>query len=59
MEDNSKTRTRNRGFASMPPEQQREIARKGGLSISQNKAHMAKIGAMGGAISKKRAQNKT
>lgn len=37
-----------RGFASMSPEQQRAIARKGGKAVSQNRAHMAAIGRKGG-----------
>lgn len=45
--------TKNRGFASMDKEQQREIARKGGLVISQNRQHMATIGAKGGENSGK------
>ena len=65
--------TRTRGFASMDPERQRQIARaggraaqasgrahqfnseeaaaagrKGGVAVSQNRAHMAQIGAEGG-----------
>ena len=41
-------RTANRGFASMDREQQRAIARKGGLAVSQNRQHMAEIGRKGG-----------
>jgi uncharacterized protein len=41
----------NRGFASMDPERQREIARKGGATVSQNRAHMAEIGKRGGEAS--------
>ena len=37
-----------RGFAAMSPEQQREIARKGGLTVSRNRRHMADIGRIGG-----------
>ncbi len=37
-----------RGFAAMSPEQQREIARKGGLTVSRNRRHMAEIGRVGG-----------
>lgn len=37
-----------RGFAAMSPEQQREIARKGGLTVSRNRRHMADIGRVGG-----------
>lgn len=39
---------RNRGFAAMKDEQQREIARKGGETVSQNREHMAEIGRRGG-----------
>lgn len=44
-------RTANRGFASMDREQQRAIARKGGLAVSQNRQHMAEIGKKGGESS--------
>jgi general stress protein YciG len=37
-----------RGFASMDPERQRAIARKGGETVSRNREHMAMIGAKGG-----------
>lgn len=37
-----------RGFAAMSPEQQRAIARKGGLTVSRNRRHMADIGRVGG-----------
>jgi general stress protein YciG len=37
-----------RGFAAMSSEQQREIARKGGLTVSRNRRHMADIGRIGG-----------
>jgi len=37
-----------RGFAAMSAEQQREIARKGGLTVSRNPRHMADIGRVGG-----------
>ena len=46
--ENNMKRTANRGFASMDREQQRAIARKGGLTISQNREHMSKIGRKGG-----------
>jgi general stress protein YciG len=42
-----------RGFASMDPEKQREIARKGGLSVSRNHEFMAMIGRKGGKVSGK------
>jgi len=41
----------NRGFASMDPEQQRQIARKGGEAVSQNREHMSNIGRKGGEAS--------
>lgn len=43
--------TANRGFASMDPARQREIARKGGATVSQNREHMAQIGRKGGEAS--------
>lgn len=43
--------TSNRGFASMDPEQQREIARKGGEAVSGNREHMSEIGKKGGEAS--------
>ena len=45
--------TQNKGFASMDREQQRAIARKGGLAVSQNRQHMAEIGRKGGENSGK------
>ena len=54
-EGGEKKRTSNRGFASMSPEQQRAIARKGGEAVSRNREHMAAIGSRGGeAVSKNR-----
>jgi len=44
-------KTSNRGFASMNPEQQREIARKGGEAVSGNREHMSAIGKKGGEAS--------
>jgi hypothetical protein len=49
--ENNMKRTANRGFASMDREQQRAIARKGGLAVSQNRQHMAEIGKKGGESS--------
>lgn len=40
-----------RGFAAMSPTKQREIATKGGQTISKNRKHMRKIGKIGGANS--------
>lgn len=41
----------NRGFASMTPNAQREIARMGGAAVSENREHMAAIGRKGGEAS--------
>jgi general stress protein YciG len=59
MENQRDPKTANRGFASMDPEQQRAIARKGGLTVSRNREHMAQIGRKGGEASgaKKRKTN--
>ena len=46
-----RTGTASRGFASMDPEQQRKIARKGGEAVSGNRQHMAAIGRKGGEAS--------
>ena len=43
--------SRRRGFAAMKPEQQREIARKGGQTVSTNRDYMAQIGRKGGIAS--------
>ena len=43
---------RPRGFAAMSPELQREIARKGGQTVSQDRDHMASIGRRGGEASR-------
>ena len=40
-----------RGFAAMDPDQQREIARKGGKTVSENREYMAQIGRKGGVAS--------
>lgn len=43
-----------RGFASMKDrDRQREIARLGGIAVSRDSAHMAAIGAIGGARGKR------
>jgi general stress protein YciG len=58
-EGNTTTRTSNRGFASMDPEQQKAIARKGGEAVSRNREHMSQIGRKGGESSgQKRSQNR-
>jgi uncharacterized protein len=44
----AKPKKSRRGFAAMSQEQQREIARKGGLTVSRNRRHMAEIGRIGG-----------
>lgn len=47
---------RPRGTAAMDLETRREVARKGGLAVSQNRAHMSAIGKKGGAsVSKNKA----
>jgi general stress protein YciG len=62
--NNTTKRTANRGFASMNPEQQRQIAKKGGETVSQDRKHMAEIGRKGGESSgasrsaNRNAQNK-
>ncbi len=43
--------SRRRGFAAMKPEQQREIARKGGQTVSSDRDYMAQIGRKGGIAS--------
>ena len=40
-----------RGFAAMSDSQQREIARKGGEAVSEDRQHMAEIGRTGGEAS--------
>ena len=37
-----------KGFAALPPEKRREIARKGGRTVSNDRAHMVEIGRRGG-----------
>ncbi|MEO8287828.1 MAG: KGG domain-containing protein [Chloroflexota bacterium] len=46
------TSRRPRGFAAMSANRQREIARKGGQAVSQNRNHMAEIGRKGGEASR-------
>ena len=41
-----------RGFAAMSPEQQKQIASKGGEAVSKNREHMAEIGRKGGEASR-------
>ncbi|MGK5083953.1 hypothetical protein WDW37_11690 [Bdellovibrionota bacterium FG-1] len=44
-----------RGTAAMDPQTRQEVARKGGIAVSQNKQHMAEIGRKGGqSVSKNR-----
>jgi general stress protein YciG len=44
-----------RGTAAMDPQTRQEVARKGGLAVSRNRAHMAEIGRKGGqSVSKNR-----
>lgn len=40
-----------RGFASMDPERQKEIAAMGGKKVSEIPGHMEKIGSQGGIVS--------
>ena len=47
-ETKSRQKKSRRGFAAMSSDQQREIARKGGLTVSRNRRHMADIGRIGG-----------
>jgi len=44
----SKKESAHRGFAAMSPEQQRQIASKGGEAVSKNRGHMSEIGKKGG-----------
>ena len=44
-------RVSSRGFASMDEAKQREIARKGGQTVSRDREHMATIGRKGGEAS--------
>jgi hypothetical protein len=50
-ERNQEGHAERRGFAGMDPEKQREISRKGGESVSQNREHMSQIGRKGGEAS--------
>jgi general stress protein YciG len=44
-----------RGTAAMDPDTRQEVARKGGIAVSKNRAHMAEIGRKGGqSVSKNR-----
>jgi general stress protein YciG len=54
---NTKRKSR-RGFAAMSPEQQREIARKGGLRVSSNRKHMREIAKIGGEHSHRGAKRR-
>lgn len=40
-----------KGFATMPTELVQAIARRGGLAVSSNREHMARIGRIGGRTS--------
>jgi hypothetical protein len=37
-----------KGFAAMDPDKQRELARKGGLTVSDDREHMSAMGRKGG-----------
>ena len=50
-QNENQRRTSKRGFASMDPEKQRQIASKGGREVSTNRNHMVKIGRKGGEAS--------
>jgi uncharacterized protein len=50
--EEQKSKTANRGFASMDAEQQKSIASKGGKAVSRNREHMAQIGRKGGEASR-------
>ncbi|HJP83633.1 MAG TPA: KGG domain-containing protein [Fimbriimonadaceae bacterium] len=53
--ENSRNGSSERGFASMDEAKQREIAKKGGEAVSENRSHMAQIGQRGGeAVSRDR-----
>ncbi|WP_276131790.1 KGG domain-containing protein [Polluticoccus soli] len=54
---NTPSKTSNRGFASMDPQKQREIASKGGHAVSGNREHMAEIGRRGGEASGESRRN--
>lgn len=43
-----------KGFACISPERRKEIASKGGKSVSANKEHMSQIGKKGGEITQLR-----
>jgi general stress protein YciG len=43
-----------RGFAAMNPQEQREISRKGGEAVSEDRGHMAEIGRKGGEATAER-----
>lgn len=45
---NNGSRRRERGFAAMNSDKQKEIAKKGGEAVSRNREHMAAIGRRGG-----------
>ncbi len=53
--DSSDKRSGARGTAAMDARTRQEVARKGGIAVSQNRQHMAEIGRKGGqAVSKNR-----
>jgi general stress protein YciG len=51
LDGSSRSSGSGRGFAAMSDGEQREIARKGGETVSQDRQHMADIGRKGGAAS--------
>jgi uncharacterized protein len=54
----NKSRTSERGFASMDKDVQKSIASKGGKAVSRNREHMAEIGRKGGEASGERRKKK-
>jgi general stress protein YciG len=54
-DESSEKRSGARGTAAMDARTRQEVARKGGIAVSQNRQHMAEIGRKGGqAVSKNR-----
>ncbi len=46
-----------KGFASMSEKERKEIAKKGGQKVSQNREHMAEIGRKGGEARKEQLES--
>ena len=47
-----------RGFESMDADKQKAIARKGGLTLSQNREYMRTIGRIGGTVTQEKLREK-